>query len=507
MENLYTQAMEKYNNSFIEDSKILFQKIVDKEPTHHQSINMLGLIANLENDIELSIKYIQKAVELKPKEGSYRNNLGVVFLIQNDIEKAQSEFLEAIKYSPDNSEAFSNCGFTYYKKGEYQRAKEMFEKALSFNPENIQAYMHGANLCRDMNDINQALGHYSSIIRLDPKHLEAHLRMAETYYELNIFNEALEFYLKAADIDPTLLTNTFVKATINQIYTKLFPSNRYSFYNNKELLELYEKWIDKNIDKDKKVLEYSDAEGILSLRCAKNGASNIDLIIVEPFLAMKSAELGRDNALGDKIKMITKEPSDLEYGKEIDQKADILIADIFRGKFPSYRDQLLVKSLKEKFLTKTAQIFPLNIKLMAAPISSEELYKEGSAKSSFGLDIKKLHDFRAYYLYERLNYFDYDLLSDPIEIYNFSLGAMPEESWYKNFSVDIKDTKECHGMVMWFVYELDSEYILDENPILNKKQNYLVHLFDDSISLNKENNFIFDIDYSDFPIISNIKKI
>ncbi len=506
MERLYEQAMQQYNDNFIDDSKIAFQTIIEHDPSHHRAINMLGVIANRENDIESSIKYMQQALELDPKNGYYKNNLGVTYLIKGEDEKALHTFKDALKDTPNNSEAYCNAGFACYRQGDFESARSLFEKALEYNPNNIGAYLHGANLCRDMNDMSQALGHYATIIKMVPDHFEAHLKSAEIYHELGLLNEALEFYFKAAKIDTSLWDNIFIRATINQIYTKLFPSKRYSFYNNKTLLSVFETWIDTHMNATTKVLEYTEAEGLLALKCAQKGVATANLVVIEPFLASQSKEIARVNAIKDNLTIITKEPSDLVYKDDIKEKVDYLIVDILRERFPSYKDLLLIKNLQQKFLLESGSVCPSRVKMMVSPLFSEALWHEGSATDALGLDIASLHDFRAYYSYERLNSFEYTLLSDPVEVHEFRLQEAPLLSWQKHVHIALTQRMPvCHGIVIWFIYELDETLKIDENPMQMQKQHYFIRLFDEIVPLDDKMEMAFDINYSDFPVISNIE--
>ncbi|NCO02471.1 MAG: tetratricopeptide repeat protein [Epsilonproteobacteria bacterium] len=504
MDSYYQQAMDYYSNKNLFKAKEIFKQIIVEYPTHHQSMNMLGLIANSEGDTILSTQYINKAVELDQNNGFYRNNLGVVYLMRNEYDAALNEFLKAIELTPSNSDAYSNAGYIYYREGNFDTSKKMLEKALEYNPQNVQAYLYGANVCREMNDYTQALGHYTTVVHLDPTNVESYLKRAEIYYGMGVHNEALENYLQAIEIDSTLLHNNFITGTINQIYTKLFPSYRYEFYNNKKTLDIYEQWIAKHIHQNSRVLEYSDAEGLLSIKSAKEGTQEVVVCIVEPFLAIKATQLAKINGVESRVKVINKEPSDLTFGQDIEKKMDFLLIDIFRHTFPTYKNLLMIKNLKEKFLESQSTVFPSSISMMAAPIHSQELWNYGSATDTMGVDIQILHSFKPYYMFERLRGIEYELLSQPVQIYNFKLGAMPSQSWNKTFETILKSNKNLHGMVIWFVYHLDENLKIDYSPLIDDKRYYFIHLFDKPIVSQNESSIKFTIHYSDFPIISDI---
>lgn len=502
--NYYDNAMTQYyQNNLLEAAK-LFNSMLDQEPSHHQSINMLGLIASNKGNLEESSDYIKKAVELDSSVGSYRNNLGVVYLLKNDFKSALSEFLKAIELAPDNSEAYANAGYVCYRKGDFNKAKEFLDKALQYNSDNLQAYLHGAVLCREMNDNTQALGFYNNVIRLNPDCVDAYLQTAEIYFEVGAYNEALKNYLIAMEIKPSLVNNQFLKGSVRQIYSRLFPYDRFSFYNNKEKLFIYGEAIKNSINKDSHVLEYSNAEGLLSLFSAKECAKKVTLVMVEPFLAVKAEQLAKTNKVDSKVNVINKEPHDLAFGVDVDEKVDFLICDIFGDSFPSFKELLMAQSLKERFLKDKGVVFPQEIKLMAAPISSVELWERGSVDDVLGLDASALNDFRPLFSREMINRYDYETLAEPFELYSFDLTQTPEQSWKKSFAIAVEKDQTLHGLAIWNTLRLDKNHVILGGPSDNKKNYQFVLLLDETIECKRGQTLEIEIDYSDAPMITEI---
>ncbi len=502
IESLYEEAMDLFNNNKILQSKELFLKIVDMDNNYHQAINMLGFILNLEGDSESSSRYIKKAVELAPSESRYRNNLGVVYLETLNYDEALNEFLEAVKYDSFNSEAHCNIGYVKYKKGEFEDARGFFEKAVQLNPDNFIAFLYGAALYRDMNLLSNALGFYTRVLEINPNFIEAYKQRANLQFELRMYNEALADYKKVLELNPNLADAKLIRGTINQIYSQLFPLNRFSFYNDKSQLNLYKEVIEKLTQKDIKLLEFSNVEGILSMLFAKNGINDIDLVIKDPFLMYQAKELIDKNRLGESIHTIQKDSNELIDGKDISEKCDILVTDLFHEGFPLYRDFLNIQNLKRYFLKESGTIFPFSLKLFIQPLYCEELHQKKIASDVLGLDVSSLDQFRSYYTYEKLADYKYELLGEANEVYNFELAKIPEKKWKKSIPFKVQKNTTCHGFVVWVDKWLDREICIDNSPLNKKELYHYVYLLDEPKKLQKDQELKIDIDYGDFPIIS-----
>lgn len=500
MGSLYEKAMELYNSNKIAEAKEIFLNIIKDDDKHHYSINMLGFISNLEGDFKSSSRYIKKAVDLAPQEGSYRNNLGVLYLEEQKYEQALEQFLEAIKYSPSNSEAHSNAGYVTYIKGDFEKAKGFFEKALSYNPANMMAYLHGAAIYRNLNQNSQALGLYSSGLSVDPKNVELYIQRGNLYFELKLFNEALDDYSKAIELEPKVANTRFIKGTINQIYSQLFPANRFSFYNDNYLLEKYQRAIKKLSSKDIKVLEYSNVEGILSMVFAKNGVKNIDLILDEPFLIFQAKKLLEKNILEDKINIIEKGFNEIELDKLIKEKANLLVVDLFNNIFPSYSEFMAIENLKSQFLKENGKVFPSNLKFMVQPICSKELREKNKVKGFLDLDISIVDQYRPLFLSEDIDNYRYEFLSDPYEVYNFDLSQIQEKQWEKNITIPTKNASTCDGFILWVDKILDTDISIDNSPSNKREKSYYIYLLDQPKKL-EEDKLEIKISYSNMPIL------
>jgi len=496
LKEIFEEAMEFYRNRRFREAKEKFDLIYQNNK-NIASLNMLAMIAYEEGDNETSLVYLNNIVLAEPNQAIYRNNLGVALLREDKLDEALNEFNEAVTLEPNYADAYSNLGHIYKLLGDFDNSKEALVKAISLDSSNILANQNIAELYKLRGDNANALYHYNQIL-IDKNFLIGHLKIAEIQHELGALNEALEHYNKAMKIEPNLVNDKFLQITLHQIYSTLFPNDRFKFYNDKKKIELLKISLDKFCF-NKKVLEYNTStEAILSLMCAKNGA-NVTLCNPENFLLQTSKEIAKKNNLDKKIKYINKEAVSLD--KDEIEKVDLLIIDIFKDTLPNYRTLFNINHLKNLFLKKDGKIFPNSFKLKAMVIQSNDLFSQANADKFDDLDISLLNSYRPIYLYENINNFEYKALTKELTLYEFNLKDTPAQSFNKDLKVDMLLEGLAHSIVTWIEYNLDGENFIDNgvnSDFNNSKQ--LIYTLDKEISISKNEVKTLNIDYSDLLI-------
>ena len=495
--NTFEEAMALYNKGELKKAKKEMNLIYQQEK-NSSALNILAMIAYQEGDNETSLKYLRELASLEPNQAIYRNNLGVALLREDKLEEALSEFNEAVKLEKNYTDAYNNIGYVYKILGDFENSKEALVKAINLDSSNVLANQNIAELYKFRGDNANALYHYNQILLLDKKFLMAYLKIAEIQHELGAFNEALGHYKKALEIEPNLINDKFLKVTLHQIYAKLFPYDRFKFYNDIKKIEIFKSSLNR-LSKDKNVLEYNTSnEAIFSLICAKNKA-NVILCNPEKFLLETTKEIAKKNNLDEQIKFINKEAVELNKG-EI-EKVDLLITDIFKETLPTYRTLFNINHLKNLFLKEDGEIFPNSFKLKAILIESKELYSEASANKLDDLDISLLNYYRPIYLYENINNFEYKKLTKEINLYEFNLKDTPTQNFNKDVKIDITSKGLVHSIVFWMEYNLDGKNFIDNGMNLkfnNSKQ--FIYTLDKELSVQSEEVKTLNVDYSDLLI-------
>lgn len=93
----------------------------------------MGLSYLDEGQIQTAFVQFQKALQIDPDHKDSLNSLGTIYIQWGELEKAKGLFLKAAAIDHDFSDAYTNLGITYRELGQWRKAIEAFKRALS-NP-------------------------------------------------------------------------------------------------------------------------------------------------------------------------------------------------------------------------------------------------------------------------------------------------------------------------------------------------------------------------------------
>jgi len=192
----YKLGVSYISKGRLKDAFIEFQKAVNINPEHKESLNYLGYISTRFKKYDDAISYYKKAISIDPKYSDAMNNLGVTYL---ELE-AWDEAIRYFKMALDNplyatpEGAYSNMGFAYYKKGDYKNAGEAVKEALTRAPDfPFAVYIHGL-LNVVSGDDESAIEDFKKVLSMIPDYMEAHWEIANAYLRVGRKDKALEHF-------------------------------------------------------------------------------------------------------------------------------------------------------------------------------------------------------------------------------------------------------------------------------------------------------------------------
>ena len=105
IDQITQQAKLLLNKGKLEEAKILFQKILQLQPSHYRA----------------------------------HTNLGAILLKLGKLDKAEVSFKKAIEFKPEFEIAYYNLGVTQEKLGRFNEAQINYKKAIKFKPDYVEA--------------------------------------------------------------------------------------------------------------------------------------------------------------------------------------------------------------------------------------------------------------------------------------------------------------------------------------------------------------------------------
>lgn len=192
----YKLGVSYMSKGQLNDAFIEFQKAVDIDPEHKESLNSLGYISTRFKKYNDAKSYYKKAISIDPKYSEAMNNLGITYLELEAWDEAIRYFKMALEnplyLTPEK--AYSNMAFAYYKKGDYRSSEYAVKEALTRAPDFPSAlYIHGL-LNVVSGDDESAIKDFKRILNIIPDYMEAHWEIANAYLRIGERDKALEHF-------------------------------------------------------------------------------------------------------------------------------------------------------------------------------------------------------------------------------------------------------------------------------------------------------------------------
>jgi Flp pilus assembly protein TadD len=121
-----------------DDVEKAWLKILDVNPNHAVSYNMLGYLELHRGNYDQAIEYMQKYAFLAPDLANPHDSLGEIYMVIGRYEDAQHEFKKSIEMQPDFYYSIINLGKVFLARGQLDKGLSILEK--------VRAEVKGSNL-------------------------------------------------------------------------------------------------------------------------------------------------------------------------------------------------------------------------------------------------------------------------------------------------------------------------------------------------------------------------
>jgi tetratricopeptide (TPR) repeat protein len=232
LQNAYTL----HQQGQLAQAEILYNQILQLEPTHFDALHLYGVLASQCVKPQLAVDLISKAIQTNPNNAAAYANLGMALQNLNRNEEALANYdlsllidpanaqvffslgnvlrslgrneeavvcyRRALEINPDYVAALNNQGVVLHYLKRYEESLKSYEQALFIAPDNAEAFYNRGNVLRALNRHEQAVASYDSVLQLRPDHPEVLNNRGNALRALNRLNDALASYQRALQIAP-----------------------------------------------------------------------------------------------------------------------------------------------------------------------------------------------------------------------------------------------------------------------------------------------------------------
>jgi tetratricopeptide (TPR) repeat protein/SAM-dependent methyltransferase len=195
-------AIQNHNAGQLGEARSIYEQILAAEPTNHDALHLLGLIANEQGENERAVALIQQAIALAPGVGEMHGNLGLVFQDLERPAEAVACFEKALDLNPNFAEGHNNLGLAQQDLGRLEDALESFERALAVNSQFAEAHSNLGNALKETGRLDDAAASHRRALEIAPDFAEAHNNLGNVLHAMGQLDDAIESFRTALRLNP-----------------------------------------------------------------------------------------------------------------------------------------------------------------------------------------------------------------------------------------------------------------------------------------------------------------
>jgi predicted O-linked N-acetylglucosamine transferase (SPINDLY family) len=180
----------------------VYQHILDLQPGHFDTLNLLGVLSGQSNDLKQAVRYFDLAIAAEPENAAPYCNRGLALKELQQFDAALASFDRAIALKSDNAVAYFSRANVYKDLGRLDEALADYASAISIDPRLAQAHFNYALLQQQAERLDAALAGYEKAIELQPGYAEAYANRAFVLFRLRRLELALASYDHAIALRP-----------------------------------------------------------------------------------------------------------------------------------------------------------------------------------------------------------------------------------------------------------------------------------------------------------------
>ena len=408
-----------------------------------------------------AIAAAERAIKIAPT--SFRP-----WLIKADALKAAGDYAAAIHQYKNanqcepNAASYLGMGLAQQALKQVPQALESLTKALGIAQHLLPALMARAEILDAIGRSQEALNDYLAALAIKPDHEQGLKNASGLLVALNRGTEALTLFNKALEVSPNLLV---AKLGSTWVTSKMVPLWHVPMMNEAHRNDAYYEGIKTAVKPGKLVLEIGAGSGLLSMMAAKLGATQVVACEAEPLVAKTAAEIVKNNGYADTVSILSKISYDVEVGKDLPEKADVLIHEIFDSAIIGEHVLPAIEDAKKRLLKPDALIVPHAASIMIALMGGEAAGQYLRVEHSHGFDLSHFNSIAS----KKIPFYREDIaltpMSAPVDAFRFDF--MSQDSYpAEDKLLELTATTEglCYGVVQWIRIELDATTTWENPP-------------------------------------------
>jgi type II protein arginine methyltransferase len=249
--------------------------------------------------------------------------------------------------------------------------------------------------------------------------------------------------------------------------------------------------------RDKVVLDIGAGSGLLSMLAAKQGARHVYACEMVAPVADKAIEIIAANGYSDQVTLIPKISYDLQVGRDLPRRADVLVSETIDCGFVGEGFLGSLRHARAELLTPEAAIVPRRFTLEGALLNSTDVYNLNRTHEVEGLNLSGFNELSTQgYFPVRLDTWQYRMASDVTRLLALDLADYNFTPISELLELTATEDGLVHGVVFWFDVELVPGVRLSNAPRGSSHWMQAFACFDWPVAVKAGDEIVVQLDFS-----------
>ncbi len=186
----------------IDEAMAEFQKCLEKDPKHYDSLNSLSTLYIKRKKLNAALGLLNRMAAIKQDDASVYKRMGEVLQAGKDHQQAAKVLHRACELAPNDAAIFHQLGLCLQAQEKSDEAITAYRKCLELKPELGAAHNNLAIVLADKGDSEQAVLHYQEALKHNPKLFQTRCNLGGLLRKMGELEKSIECLAEAVDLKP-----------------------------------------------------------------------------------------------------------------------------------------------------------------------------------------------------------------------------------------------------------------------------------------------------------------
>jgi predicted RNA methylase len=351
-------------------------------------------------------------------------------------------------------------GVVHFRHGDNVTARDYMRRAVESGKATAEMHNNLGSVLLALGESEPAIAAFNRALEMKPDYADALNNLGVIHRNEKRIEAAIDAFRRAIALNPNVPQ---AKGNLRAAYRDVVPGWHFAMMDDKDRNDAYESAI-KRAAPGRTVLDIGCGAGLLSMMAARAGAVHVTACEAVGVIAERARDIVAKNGLASRITVHGKRSQDLEVGKDLPLRADVLVTETFSSGLINEYVLPTIEDAHTRLLLPAATVIPMAASAMGYLAGGQMLRGMLYAEKINGFDMTPFNDFAPANFGMLLDRFPHDVLSNDVELIRFDLREASFPMASRRVNLEVRRAGVALGIVQWIRLELDKDTQYENRP-------------------------------------------